>query len=82
MQTGQIVKSRKGRDVETLYVVVGREGDRLFLADGKTRTRERPKRKNVRHVSLTNTCLEQNETDTDQSIKAALALYARQIEPR
>ncbi len=78
MQMGQIVKSRKGRDVEMLYVVVGLEENRVQLANGVKRTLEKPKQKNVRHLSQTGTVLAKQQTDTDQSIKTALAAYAKQ----
>ncbi len=80
MQIGQIVKSRKGRDVETLYVVVGIKENRIFLADGQRRTCDRPKQKNIRHLCPTNICLEPGEMGTDQNIKVALALYNKEHE--
>lgn len=52
IRTGGIVKSLAGRDKGRLYMIVGREGDVLLLADGKYRPAESPKRKNRRHVYL------------------------------
>ena len=52
IRTGGIVKSLAGRDKGRLYMIVGREGDVLLLADGKYRPAESPKRKNRSHGYL------------------------------
>jgi len=39
-----------GHDRGTLYLVLGEDGDRVLLADGKLRKLSRPKRKNRKHV--------------------------------
>ena len=48
IRTGGIAKSLAGRDKGRLYMIVGREGETLLLADGKYRPAESPKRKNRR----------------------------------
>lgn len=45
----QIVRSTAGRDRGELFLVVGRQGDRFLLADGRRRKRSRPKQKSARH---------------------------------
>ncbi|GEM_PF-671537 len=47
---GQLVKSLAGRDKGKHYLVVGFKNDRILLADGRSRTLSRPKKKNARHV--------------------------------
>ena len=42
--------STAGHDRGKLYLVLGEDGDRLLLADGKLRKLSSPKRKNRRHV--------------------------------
>lgn len=42
--------SAAGHDRGRLYLVLGEDGDRLLLADGKLRKLSSPKRKNRRHV--------------------------------
>lgn len=54
IQKGQLVQSLAGRDKGYYYLVVGREGDFLFLADGRGRGIENPKRKNLRHLQKRN----------------------------
>ena len=45
-----VVRSKAGRDKDTLMYVVGVDNDYLLLADGKGRTLEKPKRKKRKHV--------------------------------
>lgn len=51
---GQVVYSKSGRDKTMPFVVLLVDGDYLYLADGKRRTLERPKRKKMKHVQYTN----------------------------
>lgn len=48
--TGLPVKSLAGHDKGTVLCVVGAEGERLLLADGRRRKVERPKRKQFKHI--------------------------------
>lgn len=52
VRTGGIAKSLAGRDKGRLYMIVGEEGRSLYLADGKYKRAEAPKKKNGRHVRL------------------------------
>lgn len=54
VQMGQLVRSKAGRDKDHYYLVLGREDDILYLADGRARSIENPKRKNIRHVQKCN----------------------------
>ena len=49
---GGVAQSVAGRDKGRLYLIVGIEGEKLFLADGKYRAAENPKTKNRKHVRL------------------------------
>ena len=50
---GMVVTSRAGRDAGERYVVVATSGDDMVLvADGRRRGTERPKRKNVKHLTV------------------------------
>ena len=51
---GQIVYSKSGRDKNMAFMVVSVEGDYLYLADGRLRKLEQPKRKKIKHVQGTN----------------------------
>lgn len=72
---GRIVASKAGRDKNHFLVVVGQEDGYLFVCDGKERPLERPKRKNVKHLSFTNTVLEENSFITNKQLRKALAVY-------
>jgi ribosomal protein L14E/L6E/L27E len=50
-ERGQIVVSRAGHDQGKLYCVMGKDGEFLLLADGKSRKTDRPKRKKQKHVN-------------------------------
>jgi large subunit ribosomal protein L14e len=47
---GQLVKSLQGRDKGNHYLVIGFEGERVLLADGRGRSVDRPKKKNPKHL--------------------------------
>lgn len=51
---GQMAMSDAGHDRGKLYVILKIEGEYLFLADGKGRTVEKPKKKNACHVCRMN----------------------------
>jgi len=53
MTAGMIVRSRAGRDKGFLLMVLAVDGPYVLLADGRTRTVEKPKRKKMRHVAPT-----------------------------
>lgn len=49
---GGVAQSVAGRDKGRLYLIVGAEGEKLLLADGKYRQVSNPKIKNKKHVRL------------------------------
>ena len=75
-KAGQIVQSRKGRDVTRRYVVLGCDGERLLLANGQKFTLENPKRKNPRHVNPTAAILPRDKIADNPTIAKALAALA------
>lgn len=72
---GRIVCSKAGRDKGYFMVVVKKEGNYVFLCDGKERPLERPKRKNEKHLQYTGTVLESDSFKTNKSLKKALAVF-------
>ena len=72
---GRVVCSKSGRDKGYFMVIVKEDSDFLYVCDGKERPLERPKRKNAKHLSLTNTVFSENEFKTNKSLKKALAVY-------
>ena len=49
-QISDVVVSTAGRDQGKLYYVIGVENGYLFLANGKDRSLDKPKRKKLKHV--------------------------------
>ena len=72
---GRIVCSKSGRDKGYFLVVVKEEDGFLLVCDGKERPLSRPKKKNPKHLALTNTVLSEDSYSTDKSLRRALAIY-------
>ena len=54
METGSVVYSKAGHDINQVYLVIGvTEKGYLELADGKIRSLTNPKIKNAKHVRYT-----------------------------
>ena len=70
---GTVVKAKAGRDDEKNFVVteVCGDGRYVLIADGKTRKLDKPKRKNIKHLAVSNTVIDLNEI-TDKKLKMIL----------
>lgn len=51
IKIGSIVKARAGREKDRLFAVSGVHDGFVEIADGKERKLEKPKRKNIKHIS-------------------------------
>lgn len=69
---GTVVKSKAGRDKETLLVVVKVENGFAYVCDGKRRPLERPKKKNLLHLAATHKSIPVSELTTNRKLKALL----------
>jgi ribosomal protein L14E/L6E/L27E len=49
---GLYAESRAGHDRGSLYIIIGEEGEYVWVADGQSRTLARPKRKNKKHLQV------------------------------
>lgn len=67
-----VVKSLSGHDKDRFYLVVRTDETHVFIADGKRRKLQCPKRKNPRHLQKTNRVLSLEEMTTDRKIRRAL----------
>ena len=53
MCIGAVVQSKAGRDRYRLYIIVGvTEDGRALIANGKLHTLAKPKKKNLRHLTV------------------------------
>ncbi len=75
LQIGTVVCAVAGKEKNQFYLVTGLEGKFVFLADGKHRPLEKPKRKNIRHIRPTS---ELWETDglSNKELRRKLREYA------
>ncbi len=58
--TGMFAISKAGHDKGQMYVIVREEGEFAYLADGKARTADNPKKKKKKHLQLVKTDLDEN----------------------
>ncbi|MBD5552074.1 MAG: hypothetical protein HDQ96_13035 [Lachnospiraceae bacterium] len=49
---GYMAGSLAGHDRDKIYLIVGEEKEYVYLADGKTRTCQNPKKKNKKHIQI------------------------------
>lgn len=67
-----VVRSAAGRDKGRLLAVVRAENAAVFVCDGKERPLNRPKRKNIRHVTPTQAALPEDALANDRALRRAL----------
>ncbi|MCL1903503.1 MAG: KOW domain-containing RNA-binding protein [Oscillospiraceae bacterium] len=66
--------SSAGHDKGSWYAVVAREAGVVYIADGRRRKLKSPKRKNIKHIELTNKTI-RLDFYTDKSLRKALWGY-------
>lgn len=71
IKTGRVVISSAGHDKGRFMLVVGADGDRILVADGKERKLGHPKKKNIRHVRATAQTIELDGL-TDKKLRQML----------
>ncbi|MBU9735087.1 KOW domain-containing RNA-binding protein [Diplocloster agilis] len=81
-KAGMLAKAKAGHDKDQLYVIIKVEPEYVYLADGKKRTLDRPKKKNRRHVQIIKrasgelqTKFENGSKIIDEEIKYILKAY-------
>lgn len=79
---GSVVRSIAGRDKGDLFIVLQREGEYTYLANGELRKVDRPKKKKLKHLQGTNYVSEfvQNKLNvsgkvTNSEVRKALAEF-------
>ncbi len=72
LQKGQVVKSMAGHDKGELLVIAGFEQNRILVCDGKARGLESPKKKNPKHIQITDTVLDGDSMATNRKIRKTL----------
>lgn len=49
---GELATSKAGHDKDRLYMIVGEEGECVYLCDGRLRGAEHPKKKKKKHIQI------------------------------
>lgn len=71
INVGSVVKANAGRDGGGFFVVTGLNGKWCSIADGKSRKLDKPKRKNMKHISPTESMIDINGI-TDKQLRIQL----------
>jgi ribosomal protein L14E/L6E/L27E len=79
---GQIVKSKAGRDINNLFVIIDIQGEYLYLVDGDVRRVDNPKKKKRKHVQPMNVIIDlirnkllDDRRLTNADVRKELAVY-------
>lgn len=75
IRCGSVVISSAGHDKDRFMVVMGADGGFVFVADGKERKLDSPKKKNIKHIRRT---LKEIELEglTDKKLRQTLRAFA------
>ncbi len=72
---GQIMRSLAGHDKGDFQVILKLDGKLAYVADGKRRRLEAPKKKKLMHMAATGTVLGEESLSTNRQIRTALAKF-------
>ena len=74
MERGAVVIAKAGKEKGGAYVVVGQlDSHNVLIADGRKRTIEKPKKKNVAHLQRTNSVID--EISTNRQLRTFLSSW-------
>lgn len=77
-EIGCVVRSAAGHDKDRFYAVVKAEAGWVWIADGRLRKLEKPKKKNPKHLCKTKTILPVNGM-TDKRLRELLRPFNQGI---
>ena len=72
LEIGTVVKSLNGRDKNKYFCVIDKQGDYVLYCNGCARRLEKPKRKKVKHVMVTQFKLQTETMQVNKHIYKAL----------
>ena len=72
IERGSLVYSIAGRDKGSLFLVLEKDGDFVYLADGDLRKTENPKKKKLKHVNKTNKKADLDENVSNSDVRKML----------
>ncbi|MBQ9375811.1 MAG: KOW domain-containing RNA-binding protein [Ruminococcus sp.] len=77
IKEGSIVKAIAGREKDSYYVAVGIHDGFVEIADGKERKLEKPKRKNIKHISPENAVIDTTGL-TNKKLRKLILMFKTQ----
>src|SRR5688572_19757431 len=80
IKIGQVVRSKAGRDKGRFFIVVAVDGGRVYLADGDLRRVETPKKKNIKHIQVTNHVVESIAKKIEQGKNLSNKEFRRELQ--
>ena len=69
--------SKAGHDKDSIYVIIKEEADMVYLADGRHKPLEKPKKKNKKHIQAANCLVIEKFPVTDDEIYTRLRDYVK-----
>jgi len=76
LEIGSVVRANAGRDCGGFFAVTQISGGCCFIADGKSRKLSSPKRKNLKHISPTDSIIENINDITDKKLRTLLREFS------
>lgn len=73
-----VVKSIAGHDKNNFFVVLKIDGDYALICDGAIRKLSKPKKKKIKHLSITKTILNSEVLNNDCQIRKSLKVFNKQ----
>lgn len=81
---GMFAISKAGHDKDQMYVIIKEEGDFFYLADGRLKGLEKPKKKRKKHIQIVKTGIDEmlaeklrnGQTVYNEEIRRALKIRA------
>lgn len=81
---GKLAISKSGHDKDSIYVIIKEEAAEIYLADGRLKTVEKPKKKNKKHIQIIKKLpkeitemLPQDREFRNEEVKRAIKLYTK-----
>ncbi|MCL2253338.1 MAG: KOW domain-containing RNA-binding protein [Lachnospiraceae bacterium] len=85
--SGHFAKSKSGHDKEKIFIIIGNTAKYADIVDGISRTIEKPKRKNIKHLAVYNETagiihekLLENKQVSNEEVKFALSAARQQAQ--
>ncbi len=75
IEKGMIVKSIAGRDHGRFFLVLDTDAQFAYIADGRMRLLEKPKKKKAKHLAKTAVTIAVKDITTNKQLRQVLAAY-------